>query len=91
MAFARGHHGYRRRKVQNMVFFELTSQLRVISKKFGLGTLFLGLLVLKGVCAHTSPGLPRLGPFAALGVSVHRNDTPSPVIARHNVPKQSPS
>jgi len=53
--------------------------------------LFLGLLVLKGVCAHTSPGLPRLGPFAALGVSVHRNDTPSPVIARHNVPKQSPS
>jgi len=43
--------------------------------------------------------LPRLGPFAALGVSAHRNDTASFVIARHApplslrgtlVPKQSP-
>jgi len=26
-------------------------------------------------CALIFPGLPRLGPFAALGVSAHRNDT----------------
>ena len=65
-------------------FLKLTSQLSVISKKFGLGTLFLGLLVLKGVCAHAPPGLPRLGPFAALGVSAHRNGTSPSVIARHS-------
>jgi len=35
----------------------------------------------KAIFVSAPPRLPRLGPFAAFGVSAHRNDALSPVIA----------